>query len=111
MAHVRVQRLRARYGKHHGAERQKGGQRIAREESESVHRKNRRQDRRLVRHFHQTKGRDRSEPQAHHRAEQPPDARCAVTLNPEQPHQHRKRDRNHVGLERWRNDLEALDGR
>ena len=110
VAHIGVQRLAAGDRQKHRAQHREAVQPVRLEEDEGVDRVDRGEDDRLPDDPGHTEGRDRDEPQHHHRTKQPADQMRAVLLDREDPDQNRHGDRHDVRIEQRRGDLQSLDG-
>jgi hypothetical protein len=80
-----------------------------RHELEAVERVEGKQHVRALRNLHHTEKGERGKLDRHYRTEQATDARGTAPLQHEQADQQRKRNRNDVGLEQPRRDLESAD--
>ena len=110
MPHIGIERLRAGNREKHRAQHQKTVPGMPHEERQAVIGVYRQQDVRLPRDAPDAEHRQDCEPDHHDRPEQSADCRRAAALNDEQRGQQHQRDRNDVGLEERRRDLEPLDG-
>jgi hypothetical protein len=111
VAHVGVQRLGARHGQHHPAERHERRVAVIDEELRAIGRRERAQDARVLDHLVQPGDRQHREPERHHGAERPPDGVRPEPLDGEQHGEDRDRDRQHQRLEARIHDLEPFDRR
>ena len=111
MAHVGVQRFGAGDAKEHAAEHKEALEAAAHQVIEAIERIDRQPDLRMLRDAGETEDRDDDEPAKHDRAEGATDRRRAERLNREERNEDHSRGRQHVGLQRRRDLLNALEGR
>ena len=109
MPEVGVERLAAGDDQKHRPERDQADRAVAGDKRDCIEWIDRRKHARIVGNVQSAGHRHRQEPEDRDRTEQHRDFPRAARLHREHGHQQCDRDRQHVGLERRRHDLQALD--
>ncbi len=110
MAHVGVQRLRARDGQHDRAESPEDAEPAVEDEVDAVDRIERQQHAGMFGELPGAQHAQHREPQQHDGSEHPADPFGAARLQHEQPDQDGERQRHHVAGQARRHGVETLDG-
>ncbi len=109
MAEIGIERLGAGDGQEDGADGDEGDVRRIDQEGNDIVRADRQQDFRVVDDVVQAGKPDGQEPYGRHRAEHQAHAARAEPLHREHHGENEQSQRHHIGLERWRDDIHALD--